>query len=381
MSSQLFGSITVSISRRIIPFVALGKQFESERDELMPRIEAVLASGMLILGPEVDALEEELAAYCGTKYAIAVSSGTEALNLSMQVLGIGAGDEVITPPNSFVSSTSCIVRSGAKPVFADALMDELIDPVAAEAAITSRTKAIMPVHLRGGVCDMHALRRIAEKHSLFLIEDAAQAIGSSFDNVRTGALGTIGCFSAHPLKLLNGAGDCGFITTNDASVAARLKCLRNAGLIDRETVTEWGTVARLDAIQAAILRVRLKRLDGVIAARRRNAARYLEGLADIREIMLPHPCPKEFHTYNTFNIKAENRNALQASLIDAGIEAKVHYAIPLHLQPVAKSLGYQRGQFPVTERLAESILALPVQQFLSDSDLDFVIERIRAFYR
>jgi dTDP-4-amino-4,6-dideoxygalactose transaminase len=379
MSSQPFGNSTVSDRKRHIAFVALGQQFESERAELMPRIESVLASGMLILGPEVDRLEEELAAYCGTKYAVTLSSGTAALNLAMEVFGIGDGDEVITPPNSFVSSTSCIVRAGAKPVFADVGSDELIDPAAVEAALTPRTKAIMPVHLRGGVCDMTALKSIAQKHSLLLIEDAAQAIGSALGNVRTGALGDIGCFSAHPLKLLNGSGDCGFVTTNDAGVVAKLKRLRNAGLADRDTVTEWGTVARLDALQAAILRVRLKRLDGVIAARRRNAARYLAELEDVTGLDLPRARPEVFHTYNTFTLKSDSRDALQKVLIDAGVEAKVHYPIPLHLQPVAKVLGYRQGQFPVTERLARTILSVPVHQFLTDDDIDYVATQIRTY--
>jgi dTDP-4-amino-4,6-dideoxygalactose transaminase len=364
--------ITARANRRQIPFVALDKQFAAERAELMPRIEHVLASGMLILGPEVDALEDELASYCGTKHVITVSSGTEALNLAMEVLGIGAGDEVITPPNSFVSSTSCIVRAGAMPVFADVRDDELIDPAAVEAAITSRTKAIMPVHLRGAVCDMAALRAIAQKKGLVLIEDAAQAIGSAVAGVRTGALGDIGCFSAHPLKLLNGSGDCGFVTTNDSQIASKLKRLRNAGLADRDTVTEWGTVARLDALQAAILRVRLKRLDGVIAARRHNAQRYLAGLKSAA-LRLPHARADEFHSYNTFTVQSERRDALQKALSDAGVDAKVHYPIPLHLQPVASGLGYQRGQFPVTERLAATILSLPVHQFLTDDDVDYVI--------
>jgi dTDP-4-amino-4,6-dideoxygalactose transaminase len=361
-----------------VPFVALDRQFESERAEIMPRIERVLASGMLILGPEVDALEDELAAYCGAKHVVTVSSGTEALSLAIEVLGIGKGDEVITPPNSFVSSTSCIVRAGATPVFADVRDDELLDPATVEAAITPRTKAIMPVHLRGAVCDMTALKRIAAKKGLLLIEDAAQAIGSALDNVRTGALGDIGCFSAHPLKLLNGSGDCGFITTDDAQIAAKLKRLRNAGLSDRDTVTDWGTVGRLDALQAVILRFRLTRLDGVIIARRANAMRYLTGLKEVA-LRLPLARSGEFHSYNTFTVQSDGRDALQTALVAAGIDAKVHYPIPLHLQPVASGLGYRRGQFPVTERLALTILSLPVHQFLSDTDIDYVIDRIREF--
>ena len=348
-------------SRRPVSFVALAEQFAAERAELMPRIEAVLASGMYIGGAEVDRLEEELAAYCGTKYAVALSSGTEALNLAMEVYGIGPGDEVITPPNSFISSASCIARVGARPVFADVRHDELIDPAAVEAAVTPRTKAIMPVHLRGGVCDMPALRKIADRHGLLIIEDAAQAIGSALSGTRTGALGHIGCFSAHPLKLLNAAGDAGFITTNDLDVATKFKQLRNAGLVDRETVVEWGTVGRLDAVQAAILRFRMTRLDGVIAGRRHSAERYLEGLAGT-DLRLPYSRPDEYHTYNTFTVQSVRRDALLKSLADAGIESKVHYPKALHVQPVAQALGYRLGMFPVTEELSRTILSLPAHQ-------------------
>ena len=369
----------MSGERRTIPFVALGKQFESERTELMPRIEAVLASGVWILGPEVEALEDELAIYCGTKHAVTLSSGTEALNFAIEIMGIGKGDEVITPPNSFVSSTSCIVRAGATPVFADVRNDELIDPAAVEAAITPRTKAIMAVHLRGAVCNMTALSHIAAKHGIPLIEDAAQAIGSALGHVRTGALGDMGCFSAHPLKLLNGSGDCGFVTTNDSNAAAKMKRMRNVGLADRDTVTEWASVARLDALQAAILRVRLKRLDGVIAVRRRNAMQYLDGLK-ATALRLPHTRPNEFHSYNTFTVQSDNRDELQKMLIDSGVDTKIHYPIPLHLQPVASRLGYRKGQFPVTERLAGTILSLPVHQFLSYDDIDYVVDRIRSFF-
>lgn len=366
--------------RRTVSFVALAAQFAAERDELMPRIESVLASGMYIGGDEVDQLEEELAAYCGTKHAVALSSGTEALNLAMEVFGIGDGDEVITPPNSFISSASCIVRAGARPVFADVGFDELLDPAAVDAAITPRTRAIMPVHLRGAVCDMPALRRIADRHGLLIIEDAAQAIGSSLGNVRTGALGDLGCFSAHPLKLLNAAGDAGFVTTSDPEIAAKFKRLRNAGLADRETVTEWGTVGRLDAVQAAILRFRLTRLDDVIAGRRRVAAKYLADLGETT-LRLPHARRDEYHTYNTFTVQSGQREALLKSLVDAGIEPKVHYPKALHVQPVAQELGYRQGMFPVTEELSRTILSLPAHQFLTDEDVDYVTSNIRAFHR
>lgn len=365
---------------RQVPFVNLAAQFAEERDELMPRIEAVLASGMLVGGPEVEALEAEIADYCGVAHAVTVNSGSDALILGMLAAGIGAGDEVITPPNSFVASTSTIVKAGAVPVFADVREDELLDPAAVEAACTPRTVAIMPVHLRGQVCDMDALSEIAERRGLMMIEDAAQSVGSMHRGRKTGALGTVGCFSAHPLKLLNAAGDAGFITTDDASIAEKVRLLRNSGLRDRDTVVEWGTVSRLDAVQAAILRFRLGRLDDVIRRRRRNAEIYRECLAD-SPVGLPPAPDYEFNTYNTFVIRADRRDDLQRHLTERAVASAVHYGRPLHLQPVAEQLGYRPGQFPVTERLCETILSLPVHQFLADADVRYVAGGVTEFDR
>src|ERR671937_2443241 len=240
-----------------IPYVNLGAQFAEEKAELMPRIEAVLAGGMHVGGPEVEAFEREIAQYVGTRHAVALGSGTDALIFGMIAAGIGPGDEVITPPNSFVASTAAIVRTGATPVFADVRGDGLIDPDAVAAAVTPRTAAIMPVHLWGGVCDMDALWAIAERHGLAIIEDAAQAMGTRHRGRRAGSLGTVGCFSAHPLKIFNAVGDAGFITTDSDEIATRVRLLRNHGLVDRDTVGEFATVSRLDALQAAVLRCRL----------------------------------------------------------------------------------------------------------------------------
>jgi dTDP-4-amino-4,6-dideoxygalactose transaminase len=361
-----------------IRFIDLAAQFAEERGELLPRIEKVLESGMLIGGPEVEALETELAAYCGVHHAIAVNSGTDALILGMAAAGIGPGDEVITPPNSFISSASSITRIGATPVFADVGNDELLNPAAVEAAITPKTVAIMAVHLRGNVCDMAALNRIAARAGLLLIEDAAQAVGSAHAGGKTGSLGRMGCFSAHPLKLLNAAGDAGFITTDSPEIAEKARRLRNNGLKDRDTVVDWGTVSRLDAVQAAILRFRLSRLDTVIARRRANAERYLLRLADAA-IGLPRAKTGVFHSYNTFVIRCEKRDPLQRALAEQGIEAPVHYPTPLHLQPVTRELGYKPGSFPVAEALAQSILSLPVHQFLKLDDIDRVADTILGF--
>src|SRR5262249_6738312 len=230
-----------------IPYVNLGAQFAAEKDELMRRIEAVLASGMHIGGAEVDALEAEIATYVGTRHAVALNSGTDALIFAVIAAGVEPGQEVITPPNSFVASTAAITWAGATPIFADVRQDGLIDPEAVAAAVTPRTAAIMPGHLWGGICDMEALWAIAERHNLAIIEDAAQAMGTRHRNRRAGALGTVGCFSAHPLKIFNAVGDAGFITTDSDAIAARVRLLRNHGLVDRDTVGEFATVSRLDS--------------------------------------------------------------------------------------------------------------------------------------
>ena len=360
-----------------IPYVNLGAQFLAEKSELMPRIEAVLASGMHVGGAEVEELEREVAAYVGTRHAVALNSGTDALIFAIMAVGVELGQEVITPPNSFVASTAAITWAGATPVFADVRWDGLIDPDAVAAAVTPRTAAIMPVHLWGGICDMDALWAIAERHGLAIIEDAAQAMGTRHRTRRAGALGTVGCFSAHPLKIFNAVGDAGFITTDADDIAARIRLLRNHGLVDRDTVGEFGTVSRLDAVQAAVLRFRLAKLDAMIDRRRANADLYRRLLHDV-PIRLPQQKPYEFHTFVNFVSQCDRRDQLQKHLAGKGVQTVVHYNTPIHLQPAAASLGCTRGQFPITEQLCETILALPANQTLTEDEIGFVSSEIRA---
>jgi dTDP-4-amino-4,6-dideoxygalactose transaminase len=359
-----------------IPYVNLAAQFAEEKAELMPRIEAVLAGGMHVGGPEIEALEREIADYVGTRHAVALGSGTDALILGMVAAGIGPGHEVITPPNSFVASAAAIVRTGATPVFADVRRDGLIDPDAVTAAVTPRTAAIMPVHLWGGICDMEALWAIAERHGLAIIEDAAQAMGTRYRNRRAGSLGTVGCFSAHPLKIFNALGDAGYITTDSADIASRVRLLRNHGLVDRDTVREFGYVSRLDTLQATVLRYRLGRLDEMIERRRSNVAFYRELLKGV-PIRLPEEKPYEFHTFVNLVSQCDRRDELQKHLADKGVQTVVHYNTPIHLQPAAESLRCREGQFPVTERLCETILALPANQSLRHEDVTYVCNEIR----
>lgn len=363
-----------------IPYVNLAAQFAVERDALMPLVEAVLAGGQWVGGADVETFEARLAAYAGTGHAVAMASGTDALIYGMKALDIGPGDEVITPPNSFVSSTAAIIHTGAVPVFADVLPDQNIDPERVEAAITPRTRAIMAVHLTGRVARMDAITAIARRHGLKVIEDAAQAMGSRYDGRHAGTFGDIGCFSAHPLKNLNAAGDAGFLLTDDAEVAARLRRLRNNGLADRNTVVEWGTVSRLDTLQAAILSLRLERLPAVIEARRCNAVLYRR-LLDPAHVCMPPETEAEFNTYHTFVIQVDRRDALQRALTERGIGTAIHYPIPIHLQPAAASLGWNAGSLPQAERQAERILSLPVNQFLGEAELAEVADTVNKFFR
>lgn len=362
---------------RRVPYVDFPAQFEEEREALMPLIEGVFRRGEFILGAPVEALERELADFCGTSHAVALNSGTDALILALRALGIGPGDEVITPPNSFVASTAAILAVGATPVFADVLPDQCLDPAAAAAAVTPRTRALMPVHLTGRVADMPAFQALAQRHGLAIVEDAAQAVGSMLDGRKTGSFGTVGCFSTHPLKNLNAAGDGGFVTTADPALAERIRRLRNHGLADRNTVPEWGVLSRMDALQAEILRFRLGRLPAVIERRQANAARYRE-LLDPRA-WCPPDRPGEFNSYHLFVIQVDGRDRLQAFLKERGISTAVHYPVPIHLQPAAAGLGHGPGAFPVCERQAGRILSLPIHQFLAQDDLDWVAGAIGAW--
>ena len=362
-----------------VPYVDFPAQYADEKADILACVEATFSKGEFVGGDTIEALEDALAVAVGVKHAVALNSGTDALILTMRAMDIGPGDEVITPPNSFVASAAAIVATGATPVFADVQADQNIDPAAIEAAITENTRAIMPVHLTGRVCNMEAIAAIAEKNGIAVIEDSAQSFGSQYASRQSGSLGVAGCFSAHPLKNLNAAGDAGFVTTDDETLAARLHQLRNHGLVDRDTVVEWGTVSRLDVLQASLLLMRLKKIDAVIGARRKNAALYQELFAG-SHVFCP-PCgAQEFNTFHTFVVQTDRRDELRAYLSDKNIETAIHYPTPLHLQPAAQGLGYKAGNFPVTEKQAGRILSLPIHQFLSEDDIKLVAETVLTFH-
>ncbi len=369
-----------NIEMQQVPFVNFPAQYIEEREEIHNCVERIFTQGNFVGGDEVLQLEDEISKIISTKHTIAVNSGTDALVLSMRALGIGKNDEVITTPNSFIASAAAIVAIGAKPVFVDVKPDQNINPDLVVEAITKNTKAIMPVHLTGRVAEMNCLKSLADNHGLFLIEDAAQSFGSQYEKKMSGSIGDVGCFSAHPLKNFNAAGDAGFITTNNTNLANRLKLIRNHGLKNRETVTEWGTVSRLDSLQAAFLRNRLTRIDSIIKRRRTNAALYQKLLLNT-PVFCP-PCLKEeFNTFHTFVVQVERRDELKKFLLDRGIETSIHYPTPIHLQPVASYLGYSKGDFPETERQASNILSLPINQYLKKTDIEYVSLAIKEFFR
>ena len=369
-----------------VPLIDLVEQFETQREEVLEAVERVFSKQAFILGSEVSSLEEEIASHCDARFGIGCASGTDALVLALMALDIGPGDEVITTPFTFFATASSIVRVGAKPVFVD--IDPLtynLDPAAVAAAVTGRTKAIMPVHLYGQCADMKPLWRTAVQHGLAIIEDSAQAIGAKYDNRCTGVLGTIACFSFFPTKNLGGAGDGGMLSTDDSDLNARLRRLRVHGDAGRYEHVEVGFNSRLDALQAAVLRVKLRKLDEWTEGRRANAARYDQAFARLGlqgQFTTPITLPQNHHVYNQYCVRVHDgqRAMLMNQLKTSEIGHAVYYPAPLHLQTCFQSLGYQPGQFPEAERASREILALPIYAELGEARQDRVIGAVaKAF--
>jgi dTDP-4-amino-4,6-dideoxygalactose transaminase len=361
-----------------VPYVNLSAQWQDEKNDLLPIINRVLSSGTYVSGEEVGKFEAIAATLCKTKHCVALNSGTDALVCALKALGVSRGDEVITPPNSFIASTSSIVHIGAIPVFCDVLENQNIDPSKIEPLITKKTKAIMPVHLGGRVADMDAIMHIADKHNLYVVEDAAQSVGSSFSGKMSGSIGHIGCFSTHPLKNLNACGDGGFITTNDANIADIIRSMRSHGLVDRNTVETFGYVSRMDELQAAILTHRASRLAETIERRCKNAELYSRHL-DRELVFIPPQDRREVNTYHTFVIQVDRRDELANYLASKSVQTAIHYPVPIHLQPAARKLGYKKGDFEATERQAARILTLPINQSLEPKQILYVSELINKF--
>jgi dTDP-4-amino-4,6-dideoxygalactose transaminase len=372
---------------RAIPLCDLGAQYRELQPQILEAVSRVLASGQVILGPEVAALEQEVARYCGAGHAVGCSSGSDALLLALQALGVGPGDEVIMPPFTFFATAGSVCRLGARPVFAD--IDAVtynLDPLQVENKITPRTRAIMAVHLFGQCMDMEALWHIAERHNVPVIEDAAQAIGAEYQGKRTGTLGAIGCFSFYPSKNLGAYGDAGMAVTGDPEWAARMACLRVHGMEPKYYHQEIGWNARLDALQAAVLRVKLPYLDRWVEARQEAARRYdllieehyLTGL-----LTRPTVRPQRRHVFNQYvvGVAGGRRDALVRHFRAEKIGCEIYYPVPLHLQECLAYLGYAAGDFPASEEACRSVLALPMYPELTFEQQQRVVEACAAFLR
>jgi len=379
------------LSSLTVPLLDLKGQYQAIREEVREAMDRVVESQHFILGPEVEALEREVASYCECEFGIGVSSGTDALLAALMAIGIKAGDEIITATYSFFATAGAIARLGARPVFVD--IDPLtynIDPEKIESQITPRTRAIIPVHLYGQVAEMETVMDIASRHNLYVIEDAAQAIGSEYNGRRAGSIGHFGCFSFFPSKNLGGFGDGGMVTANDAELTAKVKLMRNHGYSPKYYNKVVGGNFRLDALQAAVLRVKLKYLDQWTEGRQRNAETYRKLFAESGlvtgvhsgswKIALPAEAPQRRHIYNQFVIRSIRRDELIEHLKRRQIGCEVYYPVPLHLQECFADLGHKEGDFPASERAARETLALPIYPELTREMIESVVNAIAEFH-
>ena len=373
------------MSAQNVPLLDLKAQFAPLRADVLEAIVRVCDAQRFILGPEVEGLERELEAFLGIPHAVGVSSGTDALLAALMALGISAGDEVITTPFSFFATAGSIARLGARPVFVDIDRGTFnIDAGAIASAVTAKTKAILPVHLFGQSADMEPIVEISERTGISIVEDAAQAIGTCYRGRPVGGIGTVGCFSFFPTKNLGAFGDGGLVTTADGTLARKLRAIRQHGGEVKYRHDVVGANFRLDAVQAAILRVKLPHLDVWTAARCKNADRYRAlftkaGLAGT--VGLPAQSADSTHIYNQFVIRVPERDRLRAHLQSSGIGTEVYYPVPLHLQPCFRDLGYRAGSFPVAETAATEALALPIYGELTEAQQSWVVETIQNFFQ
>jgi dTDP-4-amino-4,6-dideoxygalactose transaminase len=359
-----------------IPFVNLAKQFISIENELVQNFIDIGRSGGYIMGEVLETFEQNAATFLEVKHVLGVADGSDALFLIMHALGIGEGDEVITAPNSFIASAWTIVATGAKPVFVDVDQDLNINPKLIELAINEKTKAIMPVHLAGRPAKMDEINAIAKKYNLFVIEDSAQAIGARYKGKRVGGLSNAAGFSLHPLKNLGIYGDGGLIATNDGILYEKLKVLRNHGLINRDECEIWGYNSRLDTIQAAFANTKLKYLEKWNSRCHEIATIYKNHLIGVE---IPVDQEWEYCVYHNFVIKTIDRDIMMQHLKENGVDTRIHYPIPIHLQNAAKKLGYKNGDFPNTETFSKTMLSLPIYPELTNEEVYYVIEKVNSF--
>ncbi|MDA0746845.1 MAG: DegT/DnrJ/EryC1/StrS family aminotransferase [bacterium] len=364
-----------------VPYAYLKDQF-ADPEAILADVRKLLEHGQYTFGPELEQFESRFATLCETQHAVGVGSGTDALFLSLKALGIGPGDEVITAANTFIATAGAIAATGARIIFVDATDDFNIDPTKIEAAITDRTRALLPVHYTGNPADMHAILTIAKKHNLHVVEDACQAIGATINGQPVGSFGIASGFSLHPLKNLNVWGDGGVTVTSSDEIREKLLLLRNHGLKNRDEVTCFGYNSRLDTLQAIVGNHLIRDIDWINNRRIDNAERYNEAFSDLTDLVRTPPKREtDRHVYHLYILQVTDRNDLLTHLNRQGVEAKVHYPLPLHLQEASRNLGYREGDFPVAEAQCKSILSLPVHQHLTDAQIDHAIDTVRKFYK
>lgn len=364
-----------------VPFLDLKAQYKSIKDEVHAAIDEVIEKTAFAGGPFVAAFEQEFARFCNCKHAIGVGNGTDALWLSLVALGIGKDAEVITVPNTFIATAEAISLAGAMPVFVD--IEETtnnMNPALIEAAITKKTKAIIPVHLFGQPVDMDPVLDIAKKHGLHVIEDACQAHGAEYKGKRAGSMGSTGCFSFYPGKNLGAYGEGGAVVTNDDALAANMKMFRDHGQAKKYYHGMIGWNARLDGIQGAVLNVKLKYLQSWNDARRKHAMNYTTGLSKIKDVIVPQEADYARHVYHIYAIRVKDRDKLMVQLAEKGISCGIHYPVPVHLQDAYSFLEKGKGSFPVAEKCAEEYLSLPMFAELSDEQVAYVIDQIKEYY-
>ena len=362
-----------------VRYSPLAQQYANP-EPIFDELRELVRTGDFTLGKAVGEFEEMFASMLGLKHAIGVGSGTDACKLPLKALGVGPGDEVITCANTFWATVGAIAEIGAKPVFVDCDDSFCMDVGRLEAAMTPRTKAIMPVHLTGDVADMPRIMQIAARRGLPVVEDACQSLLGEIDGRQAGTFGIASAFSMHPLKVINVWGDAGIVVTNDGEMDRKLRLLRNHGLRNRDEMVILGYNTRLDSVQAVVGKYIVRQTRDIVVKRARNAAYYDAGFKDVRGVRIPPRNPRTRHVYLLYVLFAERRDKLLQHCIEHGIEAKVHYPIPLYQQEALKFLGYRPGAFPVTDRHAKECITFPVDQHLTRAEMDYIIETVRNFY-
>lgn len=371
--------MTNSSPASLLPLVDLKREYAALRAEILPVLERALERADFIVGEDVGAFEKEFAAFCEAKDCVGVANGGDALYLALRALDVGPGDEVVVPAMTFVATVDAVARVGAKPVLVDSTPGTvLLDPKQAEAAVTSRTKAILPVHLHGEPAHLAPLLDLCADRGIALVEDAAQAQGARYKGRRVGSFGQLAGFSFYPGKNLGAYGDAGGITTSDPTLAKRLRVLREYGSPKKYEHVEVGVNSRLDTVQAAILRVKLRHLDAGNEARRRHAAAYTRGLAGLRHVRAP-PAPRGDHIWHIYAVRTTDRDGLARHLREQGIASGIHYPTPIHLQPVYAALGHRAGAFPEAEAAAREMLSLPMFPLLREDEIAKVCEAVRSW--